>query len=379
LQKNIDLQTCLKNGALILWNMENRIQLRIRAKIRETNAATTLVLERIGKPLHYTAGQFITLIFNNLGPKEFRRSYSFSSTPGVDAFPAITVKKIPNGSATRYLVDQAQVGDVLEAIHPAGQFILPENTGAPRDIFLIGGGSGITPLFAILKQVLYFEPQSYITLIFANSNENSIIFRQLLHDFAKSFSKQLKIIHFLSNTVVPLKYLRQAEKPAEIRLERLSNALVGELVAQHLQFDRKNAQFFLCGPKNLMLKASQMLHYLQFNENQIHQETFTIIEPYRPPSELYADSQVQIYYNEKTYDIWVDGGQTILEAAEAVGIELPYSCRSGICTTCAGRCEEGTVEMFTQAGRISTELSNNVVFTCVGYPLTPKVRIKIGM
>ncbi len=359
--------------------MENRIQLRIREKIRETATATTLVLEPIDKAFYYKAGQFITLIFNNLGSKEFRRSYSFSSTPGVDKFPSITVKKIPNGSTTRYLVDQTQVGDVLEAIHPAGQFTLPEKEGAPRDIFLIGGGSGITPLFSILKQVLHFESQSSITLIVANSNENSIVFRQSLHDFAHSFSKQLKIIHFLSNTLAPLKDLRQAEQPAEIRLERLSNALVEELVAAHLQFDRKQAQFFLCGPKNLMLKASQMLHYLQFKEHQIHQETFTIVEPYRPPGELYADSQVQIHYQEKTYDIWVDGGQTILEAAEAVGLELPYSCRSGICTTCAGRCVAGAVEMFTQVGRISTELSNNVVFTCVGYPLTPLVRINIGI
>ena len=84
--------------------MENRIQLRVREKIGETATATTLVLQPLGQELRYQAGQFITLLFNDLDPKEFRRSYSFSSTPGVDEFPAITVKKIPNGSATRYLV-----------------------------------------------------------------------------------------------------------------------------------------------------------------------------------------------------------------------------------------------------------------------------------
>lgn len=357
--------------------MENRIHLRVQAKIRETDTAVTLVLEPLGTNLHYKAGQFIILIFKNLGPKEFRRSYSFSSTPSIDLFPSITVKKIPNGSATRYLVDEVQSGDLLEAIHPSGQFLLPENDGIGRDIFLIGGGSGITPLFSILKQVLHIEPQSRVTLILANSNESSIIFRKSLQVLAMQFAERLQVIHFLSHLSEPIAPLRQAEKPAEIHQERLSNALIGKMVERHLHFDRSNAQFFLCGPKNLMIKASQMLHYLQFGESQIHQETFTIIEPYRPPGELYGDSRVRIHYLGRDYDILLKGGQTILEAAEAVGLELPYSCRSGVCTTCAGRCLAGKVEMFTQAGRVSTDLSNQVVFTCVGYPLTKEVSISI--
>ncbi|MDX1942983.1 MAG: ferredoxin--NADP reductase [Saprospiraceae bacterium] len=358
--------------------METRIKLRIRDKIKETERAATLVLESLGGPLIYRAGQFLTLIFNNLGPKAFRRSYSFSSTPGVDAFPTITVKKVPNGSASRFLVDQVQIGDILEAISPAGQFILPEDDGSPRDIFLIGGGSGITPLFSILKQVLHFEPQSRVTLIVANSNENAIIFRQALLDLIKIFPERLKIIHFLSNTLMPISYLREAENPAEIRLERLSNALVEALILQCLHFDRKNAQFFLCGPKNLMLKASQMLHYLQFGETQVHQEVFDIIEPYRPPKDLYKNSQVFIEFSGKNFLVPVKAGDTILEAAEKAGLALPYSCRSGICTTCIGKCTSGRVEMFTNAGQITTDISNGIVFTCVGYPLTPEVSIKIG-
>lgn len=360
-----------------LLSMETRIKLCIRDKIKETERATTLVLESLDVPLRYRAGQFLTLVFDQLAPKTFRRSYSFSSTPGVDIFPAITVKKVPNGSASRYLVDQVQIGDVLEAIAPAGQFILPEDDGF-RDIFLIGGGSGITPLFAILKQVLHFEPQSRVTLILANSNENAIIFRQALLDLVKIFPERLKIIHFLSNTLMPISYLREAENPAEIHVERLSNALIGKVVVSHLHFDRKNAQFFLCGPKTLMLKASQMLHYLQFADRQIHQEVFDIIEPYRPPKDFYKDAQVRIEFSGKNFLVPVKAGDTILEAAEKIGLELPYSCRSGICTTCTGRCTSGRVEMFTNAGQITTDISNGIVFTCVGYPLTPEVSIEIG-
>lgn len=362
----------------LLLNMEIRIKLRIREKVKETERVATLVLEPLSNEFSYQSGQFLTFIFKEPSGREFRRSYSFSSTPGVDAFPAITVKKMPNGSASRYLVDQAQVGDMLEAIPPAGQFLLSKSSGKSRDIFLIGGGSGVTPLFSILKQILHFEPESRVTLILANSNERVLIFRKQIHQLAKQFSAQLRVIHFLSDTKFLLSELRALESPVEIRIQRMSNALVAQLVEQHIHFDRRDAQFFLCGPKTLMLKASQMLRYMQFDENQIHQEIFGIIEPYRPPRDVYKDSQVSIQFFGKSFLVPVKAGDTILEAAEKMGLELPYSCRSGICTTCTGRCTSGKVEMFTNAGQLNTDMSNGVVFTCVGYPLTDKVEIEIG-
>ncbi len=358
--------------------MENRIKLSIREKIKEPEHVATLVLEPLSNEFNYYPGQFLTFIFKDSNAKEFRRSYSFSSTPGVDNFPTITVKKMPNGSASRYLVDHVQVGDVVEAIPPAGQFLLPKSTGKARDIFLIGGGSGVTPLFSILKQILHFELESRVTLFLANSNEQTIIFRKQLRQLAKEFPTQLKAIHFLSDTKMILSELRELEVPVEIRIQRISNALVAQLVEQHLHFDRRDAQFFLCGPKTLMLKASQMLRYMQFDENQIHQEIFGIIEPYRPPRDVYKDSQVRIQFFGKNFLVPVKAGDTILEAAEKIGLELPYSCRSGICTTCTGRCTSGKVEMFTNAGQINTDMSNGVVFTCVAYPLTDKVEIEIG-
>lgn len=361
-----------------LIRMKNRIKLRVIDKIQETDRAVTIKLEAIDHPLKYQAGQFLTFIFDSLDIVPFRRSYSFCSAPNVDDFVAITVKRVPNGVASRYLTQYVRIGDELEALPPAGQFILPETTGEPRDIFLIGGGSGITPLFSILKFVLKSEPASHITLINANSNERTIIFRQQLQKLAQEFPNQLTIVHLLSTHFDDWNLLRQAEFPAKVQPRRLGNALVQQLVEKHLKFDRKQAEFFLCGPPNLMLKASMMLHYMQFAEAQIHQEVFTIVEPYRPPSEIYKDSLVKIRYHGADFSIPVKGGQTILEAAESVGLELPYSCRSGICTTCAGQCAAGRVEMYTQAGQITTDSSKGVVFTCVGYPLTPIVKINLN-
>lgn len=357
--------------------MKNRIRWRVRGKIHETDSAVTLRLEPIDRPVDYRAGQFLTFLFHELEMEPFRRSYSFSSAPRADVFTAVTVKRVPNGVASRYLTQHVRVGDELETLPPAGQFTLSPSPGVPRDIFLIGGGSGITPLFSILKEVLQSEPESSITLTNANSNEQAIIFRAQLQKLAQQYPERLTVIHLLSTHFDNLKYLRQAEAPAQIKTQRLSNALVQQLVETHLKYDRKHAEFFLCGPKNLMLKASMMLHYMQFPEERIHQEVFTITEPFRPPSEKYADSVAKIRYQGRQSDVPVKGGQTILEAAEAVGLELPYSCRSGICTTCAGQCTAGEVEMYTQGGQITTKSSAGVVFTCVGYPITEEVHVNM--
>ncbi len=361
---------------LVYHCMEHRIKLRVLRKIQETKDAATLLLQ-CDTPISYQAGQFLTFLFDHLEAKPIRRAYSLSSTPGLEEHLAITVKKVSNGSASRYLVDKVQEGAILEALLPAGQFVLPPSSGKPRDIFLIGGGSGITPLFSILKYVLYFEKESRVILLNANSNENSIIFRSQLRHLSKRFPARFNCIHFLSDTISPLSELQQIELPLLIRRERISNALIQQLVSANLTFRAEDAVFFLCGPKSLMLKVSQTLPYLGFGEKQIHQEIFDIVKPYRPPRDLYGDSQVRLNFQGAILEFPLTAGQTILEAAESAGLDLPYSCRSGICTTCLAKCTAGKVEMFTAQGQITTAQSDGIVFTCVGYPLTDEVALEI--
>lgn len=366
----------LRFPTLVYHCMEHRIRLQVLQKIQETKDAVTLLLQS-DTPIDYQAGQFLTFIFDHLEAKPIRRSYSISSAPGVDKHLAITVKKVSNGSASRYLVDKIQAGAVLEALLPAGQFVLPPYSGKPRDIFLIGGGSGITPLFAILKYVLHFEKDSRVIMLNANSNENSVIFRKQLLHLAKHFPTRFRCVYFLSNTISPVAELQQMEAPLIIRQARISNALIQQLVFANLTFCAEDAVFFLCGPKNLMLKVSQTLPFLGFDKKQIRQEIFDIVKPYRPPRDLYGDSQVRLNFQDMVFEFPLIAGQTVLEAAEAAGLDLPYSCRSGICNTCLAKCTAGELEMFTAQGQISTVQSDGIVFTCVAYPLTDEVALEI--
>lgn len=353
-----------------------KIQVKVLKKIKETARSTTLILEVPSDKITYKAGQFLTFIFEDLGIKEIRRSYSFCSAPLVDEHWAITVKKQANGVASRYLTDTVQVGDILTALIPAGQFVLPTFERA-RDIFLIGGGSGITPLFSILKNTLESEPQSKITLINANSRPSSIIFKKELQQLSEQFPKQFHTIHLLSHLPDSAHFYNEKSPNVQVLNQRLGNILVEDLIKKYLHFSTKDAQFFLCGPKNLMLKSRMVLGFMGFSQEQVHQEIFDVRNPMYPDVSKLTNSQISITYRQQKHEFPLVAGQTILAAAGKAGVELPYSCLSGICTTCAGNCNAGQVDMYTQEGVLNTQTTKGLVMTCVGYPKTEQVDIDI--
>ncbi|MFK7934459.1 MAG: 2Fe-2S iron-sulfur cluster-binding protein [Saprospiraceae bacterium] len=353
--------------------MAKTIQLKIRNIIQETTDTVTLQFDVPTPDFAYRAGQSITLIFNDLAAQPFRRSYSFSSTPKIDKFPAITVKRQTNGRASTYLTRTVQVGDSLTALSPAGQFVLESKPKTSRDVILVGGGSGITPLFSLLKQTLTEEQKSRVLLVLANRNAANTIFNKKLENWAERFPKQLKIIHLWSN---PLNTVSNFSN-IEILQSRFSNYLFEDLIKRELQFAKKDAQLFICGPEGLALKAQMILKFMKFPQRQVHREIFIIKKPFRPDSTRFVDSEVSIKFQDETHQVHVPAGQTILAAAEANNINLPYSCLSGICTTCAGTCTSGKVEMYTQEGHTDSETGVGMVLTCVSYPVTEKVEMQI--
>ena len=159
--------------------MEQRRRLRILSKTPETADTCTFVLEPAdGRILEYQPGQYLSLLFQSNG-KEHRRAYSFSTCPGVDAFPAITVKRVANGAFSNYLLSHMQPGDVLDAIDPNGLFLLPEKQA--DTCFFIAAGSGITPIFSQLKCLLRTPQKAQkvgkIVLYYANRDSRSTIFK----------------------------------------------------------------------------------------------------------------------------------------------------------------------------------------------------------
>ena len=332
------------------------LQLKVREIIPETTDTITMVLEsNDGKKINYQAGQFLTFIFNH-GDKEIRRSYSFSSTPGIDDFPAITIKRITNGEISRLLQEQVKKDDCLTSLQPSGRFTIETDKNASRQIFFITAGSGITPVFSLLKKILVEEPMTKIFLIYQNHDENNIIFKKQLARIEKKYPQQLKWINLLSK---PKKHPHTSH--------RLTNILLEKIVLSNLSANRK-VLFYLCGPAALMRVAQFTLRLMGFPDDSIRRENFTV--EFIPPAPLISDiapRQVIIHYQQHKHIITVTYPDNILQAALKNNIQLPYSCRGGRCSTCVAKLINGKIKMSINEVLTDKDLEQGLVLTCVGY------------
>ncbi len=335
---------------------ENVLSLHISNIISETSDTLTFVLALTnGATLPYQAGQFLTFLLDVNG-HEVRRSYSMSSAPGLDEFPAITIKRVANGEISRYWHDHVQVGTLLKALPPAGRFTLELTDGQPRDIVLIGAGSGITPLFSILKNVLVHEPASRVTLLYASRREGSIIFRNQLEEWQQQYPDRLEIRHVLSQPTDDWTGTRG----------RINNFRLERMVGEFLHFSPGQAQFFLCGPFELMRTAEITLRFMGFEGDQIRKENF-VIDPAPPPPTHSEPHTIQLLFRSGAYTLDVPAYTTILQAGLDRGIPIPYSCRGGRCATCAAICRSGTVRMSINDVLTERDLAQGWILTCTAY------------
>jgi ring-1,2-phenylacetyl-CoA epoxidase subunit PaaE len=334
---------------------DSYISLRVRQIIQERYDVKTFLLETLdGKPLAYNAGQFLTLLMNING-HPIRRSYSMSSAPGVDPYPAITIKRIANGESSRFWVDQVRQGDVFQALAPAGRFTLEAPRG-PRDIILIGAGSGITPLYSIMKEVLSQETEANVTLLYANRNENSTLFWEDIGAWERRFPDRLKVVHIHS----------QASDDWSGVRGRLNNIRLEQMLPALLRYERSDARFFICGPYEFMRTMEITLHYLGFTSEQIRKENF-VIDKAPPPPRLSFPHQINLHFRGVQYQLLVPAHTTVLDAALAAGIQLPYSCKGGRCSTCACICKSGKVYMSFNEVLTDRDLAEGWILTCSSF------------
>ncbi len=345
--------------------MENHtIALTVAEIIPETSDTSTFVLIHAdGQPLPYAPGQFLTFLLEING-HEIRRSYSMSSAPGVDAWPAVTVRRLVNGSVSRYWHDTVAVGTVLHALPPAGRFTLEASDGQPRDVVLVGAGSGITPLFSMLKNLLTYELQSQVTLLYASRRERSIIFQEALEEWQKRFPDRLKLIHVLSQPTDNWTGIRG----------RINNYRLERLVGENLRFAPERAVFFLCGPFEMMRTADITLRFMGFTPHQIRKENF-VIDPAPPPPVHSEDQVVQLNFKNEEYQLEVPAYTTLLQAGLTHGLPIPYSCRGGSCGTCAALCRAGQVRMSINQVLTTRDLAQGWILTCTAYPESDGVEI----
>lgn len=334
------------------------LQLRVKAIKWETADTATFFFDEVSrKKNHYTAGQFITLVFTH-HEEEIRRSYSISSSPDED-FLSITVKRITNGEISRFMLTKVKEGDIINAVEPAGRFTI-NNFTAPEDIFLFAGGSGIAPVFSQLKFILGCSGESRLILIYSSQDANAVLFKAELDQLAQKHPDRLKIIYLFSSEG-----------------NRLNNITVEQLVHQNLNFDTTKAAFYLCGPFVYMRMVRLTLLYMGIEPEQIRKENF-VLETVQVRESLvnYPPRAIQILFKNELHDIVVGENQTILQAALQNNIPLPYSCRAGICSACMAKCVSGKVEMPVNDVLTDADISLGWILTCTGHAVSDNVVIE---
>jgi len=324
--------------------------------IEETADARTFALAPLGGPWEYRAGQFCTFKVRING-EELLRSYSMSSAPETDGELAVTVKRVPGGAVSNWLIDNLAKGDEVELTRPHGVFCLRET-----DVPLLGlcGGSGITPILSLAKCVLA-STNRQVRLLCADRDQPSAIFWQALTDLAERYPDRLTVTRHLDDAAGYL-------DAAAIR------AFIGDDVA---------ADVYICGPTPFM----DLVEAAVPGPGKVFIERFGGTAPLPPQEEEPAapvgseasevlEGTVTIILGRKNATVPRRPSETLLESARRAGLAPPFSCESGTCATCMAHVEQGEVTMRVNDALTEDEVADGYVLTCQGLPQSEKVIVK---
>lgn len=336
--------------------MSSPLRLRVVEVIAETDDARSVVLEHEeGARVPYRAGQFLT--FRVPGDEPLARCYSVSSSPAIEPERlAVTVKKVTGGRGSSWMCDRVRVGDVLDALPPAGVFT-PRDLDA--DLLLVAAGSGITPVMSILRTVLS-EGRGHVVLHYANRDERSVIFAEQLAALERDHPHRLVVHHWLES------------------LQGLPSAAT--LSARLVPYAVREA--FLCGPTPFMAAARESLLAAGAPASRVHVEEFRSLtgDPFagRDPEVATDDTDaalVEVDLDGERHELRWPRSQKLLDLLLATGLPAPYSCREGACSACACVVLEGEVKLERNDVLEAADLADGIVLACQALPVSDSVRV----
>ncbi len=343
--------------------------LTIKEVVPIAKEAVNLVFEKPDGAFDYQPGQFITII-DTVNGEKIRRAYSLCSTPFLDEHPAVTVKRVPDGRMSNHINSNYKAGQQVEIMKPMGMFTTTFDPSANRKTVFFGGGSGITPLMSLIRTILAKEPNSHVTLVYGNRSEAYIIFKDLLAEMADQYSDRLQVIHILEDDPTGFAAIKGRPSPG----------IISDLITEKRLTD---SEFYICGPQPMMDVTKEGLVLAGVKEASIRMESFEAgktspKELIDTPTSSTGVSEVTILLDGEEYMVPVKMNNAILETAMDQGLDMPYSCQSGLCTACRGKCTEGNISIDEAEGLSQDELDQGYRLLCIGKPLTDKVRVEIG-
>jgi len=337
---------------------------RLRQEAGGAVAITFAVPEEVRPEFAFKAGQFITLRATVAG-EDIRRSYSICSTPQRLALQGeieVGIRVVAKGVFSNWAATHVQVNDTLLVMTPEGRFVAQTPTAMHRVGF--AAGSGITPILSIMHHALETETRTHFTLVLGNRNMASVMFNEALQDLKDTYPDRVTLLHVLS---------RQAQE-LELLQGRIDSAKVHVLMKTLIPMKHMD-EVFVCGPEGMIEKTCQALLQAGLPAERVHSERFnagqscftpnTSQDQEKTPQPGAAETvQLTVVLDGKQYPLQLSLDEHILDAALSAGLDLPYSCRGGVCCTCRAKVMQGSVNMDKNFTLEKWETDQGFVLSC---------------
>jgi ring-1,2-phenylacetyl-CoA epoxidase subunit PaaE len=336
----------------------------VRRETPDTVSVAFAVPDDLTDAYAFDPGQHLTIRMPGPDGDEIRRSYSICSGAD-DNELRVAVKNLPGGFFGVYANERLRIGDTLDVMTPAGRFTtVPFPTRAQRYLG-IAAGSGITPVISLIRSVLAREPKSSFTLVYGNRGLTSVIFREALEDLKNRYLGRLQIVHVFS----------REQQQAPLLNGRITPEKIREFAVTLLDVPTYD-EVFICGPELMALAARETLVELGVEPTHVHLELFgshATPAPRSPRSETGDRRHLTFILNGIRTDVDAHPDDSVLHAGQGAGLELPFSCKGGVCATCRAKVLEGSVEMDVNYALEPWETDAGFVLTCQSHPTTTKL------
>ena len=317
----------------------------------------------------FRPGQYLTLRTRIEG-EEVRRSYSICSAPG-DGLLRVAIKKVDEGAFSTWANHELQPGQSLDVMPPDGNFTIDFDPGQSRHYAAFVVGSGITPVLSLVKTALATEPGSRFTLFFGNRASSSVLFREEIEDLKNRYMSRFSLVYILS---------RETQD-----IELFNGRLDGDKVAQLLRvwMPLESVDYaFICGPHDMIESVNERLQALGLPKERIKFELFGApkgprsLRTGRDAAAAPGKGQCEVTVIKDGYSrslVIAKNSESVLDAALAQGLDLPYSCKGGVCSTCRCKVIEGEVDMDANFALEDYEVARGFVLSCQSFPVSDKL------
>jgi ring-1,2-phenylacetyl-CoA epoxidase subunit PaaE len=327
----------------------------------------------LGETFRYRQGQYLTLQ-STIDGEPVRRSYSICSGINDEAMQ-VAIKRVEGGVFSNFANDSLKAGDAIDVMPPQGSFYTELDASQARNYLFIAAGSGITPVVSNVKSILQEEPDSTVTLLFGNQRSNTILFRETLSFLKNRYMTRFRWINILS----------REDQGSDVLNGRLNNRKGAQLNQQLLNLSSFD-EYFICGPESMISEISRGLRGVGVEEDNIHYELFAssaedaraVVEKHHARAVEYGGrvSQVTVIVDGRgsQFELSADG-ENVLDAGLNHGLDLPYSCKGGVCSTCKAKLVEGQVDMDITHGLDAGEIESGYILTCQAHPISDNVTV----